>query len=75
MMLNRTQTNTILLLRKHNAFPRNEEEFFNYIKEFDKNPFNIEKVINTQSVRLYFSIGEYFDNHKDEIKDIIKFVL
>lgn len=74
-MLNRTQTNTILLLRKHNAFPKDEEEFFKYIKEFDKNPFNIERVINTQSSRLYFSIGEYFDNHKDEIEDIIKFVL
>ena len=74
-MLNRTQTNTILLLRKYNAFPKDEDEFFKYIKEFDKNPFNIENTINTQASRVYFSIGEYYNDHKDEIKDIMKFVL
>lgn len=74
MALNMIQMETVLLLRENYMYPKNEEEFFIKIKELDNNNRSIERVLK-RSHDIYFSITQYYEKNKKEIKEILENII
>ena len=70
MILNIVDMELIIIMRNNFMYPKNKDEFFNYIREIDKNDFYKERVLS-KSYLLYRNIEDFYKDITDEKLDTL----
>ena len=70
MILNIVDMELIIIMRNNFMYPKNKEEFFNYIREIDKNDFYKERILS-KSYLLHRNIEDFYKDITDEKLDTL----
>lgn len=70
MILNVVDMELIIIMRNNFMYPKNKDEFFNYIGEIDKNDFYKERILS-KSYLLYRTIEDFYRDIDDEKLDTL----
>lgn len=70
MILNVVDMELIIIMRNNFMYPKNKEEFFNYIREIDKNDFYKERILS-KSYLLHRNIEDFYKDITDEKLDTL----
>ena len=70
MILNVVDMELIIIMRNNFMYPKNKDEFFNYIREIDKNDFYKERILS-KSYLLYRNIEDFYKDITDEKLDTL----
>ena len=70
MILNVVDMELIIIMRNNFMYPKNKDEFFNYIREIDKNDFYKERILS-KSYLLYRTIEDFYKDITDEKLDTL----
>lgn len=73
-MINNTDMETVVTMRKKYMYPSNKKEFLDFCKELDKEPIIIERVLKN-NYKIYFSIYQYYKDNSKNIKELISLIL
>ena len=70
MILNVVDMELIIIMRNNFMYPKNKYEFFNYIREIDKNDFYKERILS-KSYLLHRNIEDFYKDITDEKLDTL----
>lgn len=70
MILNVVDMELIIIMRNNFMYPKNKDEFFNYIREIDKNDFYKERILS-KSYLLHRNIEDFYKDITDEKLDTL----
>lgn len=75
MYLNNIDVEVVILLKKYYMYPKTRQAFFECLKEIEKDPLNLEKVLS-KSRLVYRTISEYYRDISDEkLNNILNSIL